>query len=325
MFQKTLMASMSENNPFGIDCEVWKNTCANCRLFRWRQPEDPAISLRRCGGFSQFISEAKLHLKTINRCGGCWKMFYCSRECQEEHWGKVHKAHCKFFSKKGLQDTVVHNERTCNYCTFQKEFGEEVLKEDDPHYICLFSPVNDESGETLLQIQKSYPTPSSGAFQGRRSERMLDLLQRLLLKIKVTKQPVYRLYPDEVEFIASQLLITRTNCIRSKPFEPQECQDPFSFGEIVTLIKDDMINVPLDSHFQMWQSFLRLADLHYWLSAVQGQAMLKKPEKSLPKEQRKVSRAVKQSSFLHLVDHQVPPVTEELSQMLRSDRKSVTS
>ena len=131
---------------------------------------------------------------------------------------------------------------------------------------------------------------------------MLDLLQRLLLKIKVTKQPVYRLYPDEVEFIESQLLITRTNCIRSKPFEPQECQDPFSFGEIVTLIKDDMRNVPLDSHFQMWQSFLMLADLHYWLSAVQGQAILKKPEKSLPKEQRKISRAVKQSSFLHLVD-----------------------
>ena len=34
----------------------------------------------------------------------------------------------------------------------------------------------------------------------------------------------------------------------------------------------------------------------------QGQAILKKPEKSLPKEQRKISRAVKQSSFLNLVD-----------------------
>ena len=274
---------MAENKPFGIDCEVWTHTCANCRLFRWKQPEDPAIKLRRCSG--------------------CRKMFYCSKECQEEHWGKVHKAHCKFFSgSKGLEDTVVHNESTCNYCIIQKEFGDEVLTEDNPHYICLFSPLNGESGEKLMKIQLSYPTPSLGASQDRRAERMVDLLQRLLLKIKVTKQPVYQLYPDEVEFIASQLLIVKTNCINSRTFEPQECQDPFSFGHISSLIKDDMRNVPLDSHFQMWQSFLMLADLHYWLSAVQGEAILKRPEKSLPKEQRKISRAVKQSSFLNLVD-----------------------
>ena len=82
---------------------------------------------------------------------------------------------------------------------------------------------------------------------------MVDLLQRLLLKIKVTKQPVYQLHPDEVEFLASQLLTIKTNCIHTRAFEPQESQDPFSFGDIPSLIKDDMRNVPLDGHFQMWQ------------------------------------------------------------------------
>ena len=52
--------------------------CANCLLFGWEQPDPSSLPLKRCTG--------------------CQKVKYCSKECQEEHWKKVHKRHCKFFS-----------------------------------------------------------------------------------------------------------------------------------------------------------------------------------------------------------------------------------
>ena len=46
--------------------------CANCSAFDWPQA---ATGLRRCA-----------------RCRVLW---YCGRPCQEEHWDKVHKRHCR--------------------------------------------------------------------------------------------------------------------------------------------------------------------------------------------------------------------------------------
>ena len=37
--------------------------------------------------------------KITLRCTGCKIFFYCSKECQEEHWKKTHRLHCKHLSK----------------------------------------------------------------------------------------------------------------------------------------------------------------------------------------------------------------------------------
>ena len=80
--------------------EFLDRNCANCTLFGWG-PNPSSIPLKRCTG--------------------CLKIYYCSKECQEEHWRKVHKRHCKFFSgEKGLEGTVVHNKETCSDCIKQK-------------------------------------------------------------------------------------------------------------------------------------------------------------------------------------------------------------
>ena len=70
--------------------------CANCDIFGWKQA-DPTIS-------------------PLKRCTGCYKISYCSKECQEEHWHKVHKRHCKYFSgKKTLEESDLHNKETSTY------------------------------------------------------------------------------------------------------------------------------------------------------------------------------------------------------------------
>ena len=56
---------------------VMKNTCANCALYNWKQKEG----------------------KITLRCSGCKIFFYCSKDCQEEHWKKTHRQHCKHLTK----------------------------------------------------------------------------------------------------------------------------------------------------------------------------------------------------------------------------------
>ena len=114
--------------------------CANCYVYRWEPPGDRTNPLKKCSG--------------------CWKISYCSNECQEEHWKKVHKRHCKFFSgKKGLEGTVVHNKDNCDRCVKQEAAGKRVFKEEDPTYICFFDPLNPKA-EKIQLLQEQYPLPS---------------------------------------------------------------------------------------------------------------------------------------------------------------------
>ena len=143
--------------------ELLEKRCANCDIFGWEQV-DPVVS-------------------PLRRCTGCWKISYCSRECQEEHWRKVHKAHCKFFSgAKRLEGDDLHQKDTCIHCILQKEAGAEVFKQDNPNYICLFNNKT-PSGRVLLALHGRYPIPSAWN-RDNRVEGIIDLLQRLLLRSK---------------------------------------------------------------------------------------------------------------------------------------------
>ena len=64
-----------------------------------------------------------------------------------------------------------------------------------------------------------------------------------------------------------------------------------------------MRNVPiLVPSYCMWQTFLMVLDLLHWLTSIEGVDILKKPMKSLPKAQRQVAMAIKEGSFLQLID-----------------------
>ena len=53
--------------------------CVNCEIYGWPQVSDRSRLLR---------------------CSRCKFISYCSKECQEEQWVKVHSQHCKYMSKQ---------------------------------------------------------------------------------------------------------------------------------------------------------------------------------------------------------------------------------
>ena len=267
-----------------------EKNCANCILFGWEQPDPSSIPLKKCTG--------------------CQKIYYCSKECQDEHWKKVHKRHCKFFSgEKGLKGTVVHNKETCSDCSKQKAAGKAVFKEKNPNYICFFDPSN-RTAASLLELQLKYPVPLRAVTGQDRVERIIDVLQRLLLKIKLTRQPVSRLYPREVDLIADELLHMKKAAIADHVIYPRTYQTPVALKKLKALLYADLRSLHPNGRYQMWHTFLMVSDLLYCIRTVELDGMIKKPDKSLPKEQRSVSRMVRGGSFLKVAD-QILEVLEE--------------
>jgi len=262
--------------------EYFGSFCANCKLFGWEQPDPRASPLKRCTG--------------------CRKIWYCSQECQEEHWKKVHKRHCKFFSgKKGLEGTVVHNKDNCDRCVKQEAAGKRVFKEEDPTYICFFDPLNPKA-EKIQLLQEQYPLPSEDSPRSQ-CERIFDLLQILLLKIKLTEQPVFRLYPKEVEMIEDILVDIKAKYYVDSVVFPKNCHVGHNSKELVYLVHS-MSRLPdKGGRFQIWQTFKLIFGLEPVALSSEGVQIIKKPEISIPKDQRKISQLVRGGSFSRAMDN----------------------
>ena len=76
---------MAEAHPIWTPSTL-PNTCANCLLFNWVQPE----------------------VGDLQKCTRCKMLQYCSKECQKEHWMLVHKSQCKKLAEiKNFEGFVV--------------------------------------------------------------------------------------------------------------------------------------------------------------------------------------------------------------------------
>jgi len=171
-------------------------TCPNCSLYSWEQ--DPSIP------------------SSLTRCSNCRTLHYCSKECQEEHWVKVHKDQCKdlvprsqpfLLCSKELVNQIsyqhidmdLHDSRWCSMC--KKEEGEHVDKPDSPSYGCPVSyamahwvegpatipwgandPREDIRTKLPFEVYELKDLKSG-------CEKVVWILQALLYKMKVTKYP----------------------------------------------------------------------------------------------------------------------------------------
>jgi len=48
-----------------------------------------------CANCLKLTSQLDRNMRNLDGCSRCKQMKYCRRECQSEHWTKIHKRHCK--------------------------------------------------------------------------------------------------------------------------------------------------------------------------------------------------------------------------------------
>ena len=152
--------------------------CVNCSMNKWKEPEDTSI---------------------LRKCEKCQVVTYCGKECQEEHWEKVHKQHCKYLAGEEKAEHSEHNAETCNYCAAEVEAGEGASEVNNPTYFCTFA-VEDCCCACPSRPPENSPFPLTGV-PGDRCERMINATQRILLKMKLTNHPVEQKWPEELERI----------------------------------------------------------------------------------------------------------------------------
>ena len=89
------------------------NICFNCVNYEWSKPED---------------------VNVLN-CYNCKFARYCSKQCQEEQWFKVHKEQCKFLADSKVFLRSRHDCDVCPGCKEEKEIGREnIARIDNPFY-----------------------------------------------------------------------------------------------------------------------------------------------------------------------------------------------
>ena len=79
--------------PMAMSSEMKR--CLNCCYYLWQKEEDSS---------------------TNQHCSRCKIAFYCSRECQLEHWQNVHKKQCKYLAGKKVLPLARHDQATCLVC-----------------------------------------------------------------------------------------------------------------------------------------------------------------------------------------------------------------
>jgi len=174
---------MSEGTGSADVSEV-SRACTNCENYDWSQPAD---------------------LSKLLTCSKCRFLSYCSRECQLEHWVKVHKQHCKYLADQKVMPQSRHYPVNCSTCVERAKIGlAELSSADNPTLCCPF-PSEGIFVPTLHQpdygngVRTTAHIPfqlgeMSGQFPTM-AEQTVSILGHLLLKLDMIKHPAWTILP----------------------------------------------------------------------------------------------------------------------------------
>jgi len=166
--------------------------CLNCRLYSWEQSKVPSPD----GPY--YIKETSRD--PLQRCSKCKVAYYCDKDCQTEHWEKVHKDKCKFLRQDKMMKSGVHRhqEESCLSCKEEKDLGSKIRRKDDSHWGCHMSGRLEEfwNSPTLTYRGSDgelYDAPLAmelGELTSNftsRLEHVVSVLQKILYKMEITK------------------------------------------------------------------------------------------------------------------------------------------
>jgi len=165
--------------------------CLNCSVYSWAHVKVPSPN----GPFYAYEESSD----PLLRCSKCKMAHYCDKDCQAEHWKKVHKDQCKYSSGKTPLKVGIHchDSSICPACMEENQVGKMIMSKDDSHWGCHLQsrqdfwgnpthifrdregdlnalPMGVELGELTLNFTSNV-------------EHMVSFLQKILHKMKLTR------------------------------------------------------------------------------------------------------------------------------------------
>ena len=201
--------------------------------------------------------------------------------CQKEHWTKVHRHHCKYFSGKKTPVGIEHDPATCPFCL---EGEENVKRPDNPKYGCLvkFIPhpgpstlktlmgmkLKNKQGE-LVPVQSPFSWLSTSA-NSSRIEHTIFVMLNVLCKMHLTRHKITLKYPEEVDNLFCVLHNAGAKCKEIAITYPRSawpvqmwypvfCKYMPEAGPFLNKIREDQRISSFKDPFDLWDIFELLA------------------------------------------------------------------
>ena len=262
--------------------------CANCRLHGWKQLEDT---------------------RQLQRCKNCKVVQYCGKDCQREHWKKVHKEQCDHFVKSDSNQDWAHKEADCLNCRQAAAVGKSKLKKpNNPNYECIYKEYN-------FPPSSCHPRPFPITGQpGDLLEKATIVLWQLLHKFGMIHPRVARDFREEMDKAFAGLMeIMLSIWENRKDFtHPGKMLNKANstnvngvFDVLATINEAIKRGKPVVDSFQLW-NIIRIVhpviNEVYFIS--NGLKALKDPQAELPDELKELvsEGLVSQVKFLAVTD-----------------------
>jgi len=240
--------------------------CHNCNTFGWKQPEDRS---------------------TIKRCSRCELFWYCSDQCQKEHWHNAHKHHCKYLAEKKVLPNAKHNDDTCLVCKEETKAGKKnISKSSNTVLPCYMSTTNQKfmnipkniavDGTPQCDYMLAKPLGEMTGVYLSKVDETFALMMRVLVKMKKTKHIIWSTRKPGAEEMFSILGVVRENewwCqMTTKPGSNKHNGVSFDEHESVQFIDalKDVDTLVFSSPDLLWITFKILFSFSYGSMNVSG-------------------------------------------------------
>ena len=231
------------------------SVCSNCLIYGWESSGKPLLRCKKC--------------KVTN---------YCGRDCQVEHWEKVHKEMCKYLSgtKKQVVGAHRHLASKCKECKDEK-------KGKEPYWECHMQEHCNFWNSPLLMLSgidgEVHGVPfgvNIGELTGKytsRLEHVIAVLQKILYKMNISGHLLSR--KKQLENLIRNIFSLRHRFLSQASYTPSgdlvyydqlgvlketvyKDISPFRESRLIEQEKGDNL-------YRLWDTFVLIS--HYFLIA----------------------------------------------------------